>query len=472
MSSTSADAVQAPGKARTPRFPVIFAVIAAGVAMSNLDLFVVNVAIPDIGASFRGASLSSVSWVLNGYAVIFAALLVPAGSYADRTSPRRAYLTGIGVFTAASAVCAVAPNLWVLVGARLIQAAGAALLIPASLGILLATAPEDKRLGAVRNWAALTALAAAIGPALGGLLTQVDWRWVFLINLPIGVATILSGRILPATARRTDGARGDLLGALLLILGIGALALGLVQAQYWGWGSLRQAIALAAAACLVASFFWRSATNANPVLPLKLLNLPGIRLTLVANLLFAVVFSCMLLSVVLWCQEVWHWSALRTGLAIVPGPLMVPLLSRYAGLLVNRFGPGVVAIAGCAFFAGGIVWWAVVLTPGDHSYPVGLLPGMLLTGVGVCLALPTLIGAAVRRLPGVSFSTGSAIVSMARQIGSVLGVAGFVAVLDAAGSGPVPSVTAFDRGWEFTAAVTALTLVSCCALLRRNPGPR
>jgi MFS family permease len=171
----------------------VFTVVVAAIFMSNLDLFIVNVALPSIGRDFGGASLAGLSWVLNAYAIVFAALLVPAGRLGDRTGQRRVFLAGIAIFTLASAACAAAPDLAVLVAARVVQAAGAAALIPTSLALLLAATPPDKRPGRVRAWAAVGGVSAALGPVAGGLLVQLDWRWVFLVNLPIGVAALVAG---------------------------------------------------------------------------------------------------------------------------------------------------------------------------------------------------------------------------------------------------------------------------------------
>ncbi|MEW2621005.1 MFS transporter [Streptomyces sp. NPDC048106] len=453
-------------KTTTDRFGLVFALVAAGVAMSNLDLFVVNVAMPDISADFHGTALSSLSWVLNAYSMVFAALLVPAGSIADRIGARRAYLLGVGSFTVASVLCAVAPDVWFLVGARVVQAAGAALLIPASLGLLLAAAPPEKRTSAVRNWAALSGLAAALGPVIGGALAQIDWRWIFLINLPIGVLTVVGGlRSLTHVPGRADGGRTDVLGAALLTAGIGAVALALIKGQTWGWSSARLVGTLVAAVVLLAAFLWQSSRHPSPVLPLDLMVLPALRPAMLANLLFAVPFSVMLLSVTLWCQDVWGWSALSTGLAIAPGPLMVPLLSKYAGMVSRRIGLGATAAIGCVLFGIGLAWWTVELDAAHHDYLTALLPGMLLTGVGVCLAMPTLVATAVTKLPPTSFSTGSAVATMARQAGGVVGVAGLVAVLGQP-HGTAAVVRSFQHGWQFGMLTTAAATLACCLLLR------
>lgn len=446
-------------------FAPVFAVVAAGVAMSNLDVFIVNVALPEIGADYGGTSLAALSWILNAYAVVFAALLVPAGSIADRTGPRRAYLWGLGLFTGSSMACAAAPGVEFLVAARVLQAAGAAMIIPASLAILLTAAPPQRRVPAVRAWAALSGVAAALGPVAGGLLTQLDWRWVFLVNVPIGlIALIVGRRVLPPVAARPSAGKLDHLGAVLLTVGVAALALGVVKSDDWGWRSIPVLVSLTGAGILLAWFARRCARHPAPVLPLPILRVPTVSPATLASLLFAVAFGAMLLSVVFWCQEIWQWSPLRTGLAIAPGPLMVPLISMGVGPVARRIGAGTVAAAGCLFFGAGVGWWAYRLgaTP---EYATGLLPGMLLTGIGVGLTLPTLVSTAVAALPPQSFATGSAVVTMARQIGSVLGVALLVVVLP--GQRERDVFADYDLGWYLTIAATVATALVCLLIRPR-----
>ncbi|MBG6136707.1 MFS transporter [Longispora fulva] len=450
-----------PVQAVPPRTGRVFAIVALAVGMANLDLFVVNVALPVIGRDFHGAPLSSLSWVLNGYAIVFAALLVPLGRIADRIGHRTGFLLGLGTFTLASALCALCPSVGWLIAARVLQAAGAALCVPTSLALLLAAAAPERRAPLVRAWVAVGGVAAALGPVLGGLLTQIDWRWVFLINVPIGVAGLVLGpRVLPRNDARADKPWPDMLGSALMIFAVGALALALVKADDWGWGSVRFGGTVAVAVLAAALFVWRSAVHPAPVLDMSLLRVRGFGVATVAATLFTVAFAMMLLSVVLWCQQVLGYSAVQTGLAVAPGPLMVPLLSLMVSGLARRMGgANRVAALGTALFAGGIAWWAASVDPSvPASYPSQILPGMVLTGIGVGLTLPALIGSAAAALPATQFATGSAVIQMGRQVGSVLGISLLVTVLGGR-SGQDP-VEMFRSGWLVLLGVCAVALVA------------
>ncbi|WUW23221.1 MFS transporter [Streptomyces sp. NBC_01463] len=446
-------------------------IVSAGVFVVNLDLFIVNVAVPALGAAFDGSSLASLSWVLNAYAIVFAALLVVAGRLADRFGHRRGFLLGLGVFTVASALCALATGVGWLVAARALQAVGAAALMPTSLALLLVTTPPGRRPRAIRGWAAIGGIAAGLGPVIGGLLVAADWRWVFLVNVPVGVAGLVAGaRLLPDARPHREGPFPDLAGAVLLTLAIGALALGLVKADVWGWGSARVLGSLAAAVLLTAAFWLRSARHPAPVVELPLLRTPSFAAATLAALLFTAAFAAMLLTSVLWCQQVWGYSAIRTGLAIAPGPLVVPLLAVASGPVVRRLGAGGTAALGCLLFGTGLAWWAVALGVAPH-YASGFLPGMMITGVGVGLALPTLVGAAAAALPPTRFATGSAVTTMARQTGSVLGVALMVTLLGAPRT-PALAVDGFRQGWWAAAAASVLAAATASALHRRAAAAR
>src|SRR4051794_7368230 len=218
----------------------VLALVSVGVFMTVLDLFIVNVAFPNIQRDFNGVELSRLSWILNGYAIVFAALLVPAGRIADRIGQKRVFIAGLSLFTVASALCAVATGPNTLTAARLIQAAGAAAVTPTSLSILLNAISAERRAWALGIWTAVGGTAAAAGPTIGGLLTTVSWRWVFLVNVPIGIVAILLSRVMLVEHKNDEnGHRPDLLGAGLLTLGIASLALGIVQGPEWGWSSPR-----------------------------------------------------------------------------------------------------------------------------------------------------------------------------------------------------------------------------------------
>ncbi|HEY2873405.1 MAG TPA: MFS transporter [Reyranella sp.] len=446
----------------------VLAIVCAGVSLANLDLFIVNVALPQIARDFGGASLDDLSWILNGYAIVYAALLVFLGRLAERHRRDRSFLVGVAVFTAASAACAAASDVWMLVAFRLVQAAGAALMTPTSLGLLLASYPPERRSGAVRAWTAIGGLAAALGPVLGGVLVTLSWRWIFIVNVPIGLLALVIGwRKLPVVAGH-DVPRPDAWGAAMVTAGVALLTFGLVKANDWGWSSYGVLSGLAGGAVLLGVFAAHCLRAANPLIEPKLFasrNFTGASLIMAP---FAVVFGAMLLSLVLWEQGVWGWSALETGLAIAPGPFLVPVTSLLvAGRLIQRLGPAPVVVLGLGFFAGGCLVWALMigLTP---SLPAAIV-GIVMTGIGVGLTLPTLMGIAAASLPPSSFATGSGVVNMIRQTGMAIGVAMLV-VLVGGGGTPAERLQAFHLAWWVMAAITAVGFAPL--MLFRKPAAR
>ncbi|MFE7747170.1 MFS transporter [Nocardia sp. NPDC057455] len=448
-------------------FRVVLTVVSIGVLLSSLDLFIVNVALPDMSADLGGARISGLSWVLNAYAIVFAALLVPAGRLGDRRSIRTTFLLGLVVFVAGSALCATAWDVGSLVFFRILQAVGGALLTPASLGLVLAASPPQRRAAAVRLWVAFGGLGAALGPVLGGLLVEFGWRWVFLVNVPFGLVAVVVGvRMLPDP--EGDGGRmPDLFGAALFAGAIAGLVFGLVKGEDWGWASAGVLSAFAVAAVLAVAFVVSSARHHSPVVDPALLRAPNFAWMTGNAVFFNVAFGAMLLSAVLWAQTVWGWSAMRTGLAVAPGPLMVPVIAVLAGRLIGRIGAGPVIAAGGIVFGAGMLWWAraITLTP---DYVGGMLGGMVVSGIGVGLTLPTAFAAGTSGLPPQRFATGSAVLSMARQIGLAVGVAVLVAVLGSP-TGPEATLDAFRRGWYVTAAVAVLAGV--LGVAARMPKP-
>ena len=433
----------------------VLTVVSVAVFMASLDLFIVNIAFPELARDFDGASVAGLSWVLNAYAIVFAALLVPAGRLADRLGRKRAFLTGVGVFVAASALCAAAPSVEALVAARVLQAVGAAILMPTSLALLLPEFPPAERPAAIGIWAAVGGVAAAAGPPVGGLLVEASWRLVFLVNVPVGIAAALYGvKLLRESREASDAPWPDALGTALLAGAIGVLALGLVKAPDWGWGDERTLLALAASAAGVVAFLRRSATHPSPVVDLEMLRVRSFALANAAQLLFSASFGAMLLAGVLFMTGVWGDSVLVAGLSLSPGPLMAAVFAVRAGKLANDVGQRTLAAAGCAVFAAGCAWWLWRLGP-EHHYVTDMLPGLLITGVGVGLTLPSLASASASSLPPARFATGSAVLTMSRQIGTALGVAILVAIL---GSGT--GMDGFEGAWVFMIVAASLGAIA------------
>jgi EmrB/QacA subfamily drug resistance transporter len=459
-------AVRRPGgRAREAGATGILAIVCAGVVLSSLDLFIVNVALPAIARDLHTTSLANLSWVLNAYAVVFAALLIPAGRLSDRSGRSGGFLLGVAIFTVGSACCAASTSVGMLVAFRVVQAVGAAFLIPTSLSLVLATSPAERRGRSVRLWAAMGGVAAALGPVVGGLLVAASWRWVFLVNVPIGLVTFVVGwRRLPRL-HADGGPLPDMVGAAVLTVAIALLTLTLLRGGDWGWTSLRTVAAALATVVLAVGFVLRSQRHRSPVFPLGLLRTKSFTVSLSSSLFFFAAFGGMLLSVSLWLEDAWGWSALWAGLAIAPGPLLVLPTSLVANRIIARVGPGPVISAGCSLFALGVGFWAVAV--GLHPDYVGdFLVGIVVTGVGVGLALPTLFSSAASSLPPQSFATGSAVVSMVRQIGFALGVAVFVAVLGSP-HGALADLAAFHLAWFVIAGLSLAGAVAAGALPRR-----
>jgi EmrB/QacA subfamily drug resistance transporter len=421
-----------PAAAASPRrVTAVVGVLSLAVFMSSLDLFIVNLAFPYISKQYPDTSLSSLSWVLNAYTIVFAAVLVPAGRWADRIGRRRLFAGGLVVFSLGSVLCGVAPGVAPLIAARVIQAAGAGAMVPASLSLLLAAVPAPGRAKALGTWSALGALGAALGPVIGGSLVQINWRWVFWINVPVGVAAvILAARVVPESRDSSSRGRPDLVGAVLLAASVGLVALALVKAPGWGWGSAGFLGLLAASTVCGVLMVLRSQRHHSPVIELELLRSRTFTGAFAASILYYAGFGAFVLSAVEFLTGVWHYSAVDAGLAIAPGPLMVlpfarVVAPRLAGVLG---GAGRVAVIGCLVNAlAQLVWlWRI---QADPSYVSHLLPAQLLGGAGVGLTIPSLLGAGSASLTPARFGTGSGVLNMGRQIGTVLGVAGLVAIL-------------------------------------------
>ena len=444
----------------------VLAIVCVGICLANLDLFIVNVALPNIGRDFRDAPLEDMSWVLNGYAIASAALLVFFGRLAERHSRNLSFLLGVGLFTVASAACALARNVEALIVFRVVQAAGAALMTPTSIGLLLASFPPERRAGAVRTWTAIGGLAAALGPLVGGLLVTISWRWIFMVNVPIGLIAILIGWWKLPEVPGHDVPRPNPWAALLVTCGIAALTLAIVKANDWGWASIGVLSCFFAAVMFLAGFVRHCVRSKNPFVDPSLFKVRSFTGASLAIAPFTAAFGAMLLSSALWQETAWGWSALKTGLAIAPGPLMVPLTSLlFAGRLIARFGAATVTAAGVLFFAAGLAFW--IATVGAEPNMLVISAGLIPIGIGVGLTFPTLMGVSAGSLPPSSFATGSAVINMIRQAALAIGVAIFVAII---GTPDTLSerIVAFHRGWWIMTAVALVSLLPTYLYIRRK----
>jgi EmrB/QacA subfamily drug resistance transporter len=460
------------GLVENRRVTAVVGVLSLAVFMSSLDLFIVNLAFPYISRQYPGTSLSSLSWVLNAYTIVFAAVLVPAGRWADRIGRRRLFTAGLALFSFGSVLCGLAPGVAALIAARVIQAAGAGAMVPASLSLLLAAVPAAVRPKALGTWSALGALGAALGPVIGGALVQVDWRWVFWINVPVGIAAVvLAVRVVPESKDPNVSGRPDIIGAGLLAASVGLVALALVKAPEWGWGSASFLGLLAASLACGWAMVYRSRRHHSPVIELELLRSRTFSGSFAASILYYAGFGAFVLSAVEFLTGVWHYSAVEAGLAIAPGPLMVlPFARLVAPRLTARLGsPGRVAVIGCFVNAAAqALWlWQIQVEP---SYATHLLPAQLLGGAGVGLTIPSLLGAGSASLTPARFGTGSGILNTGRQVGTVLGVAGLVAIL--AKVSPADPLAAFRGGLVLVIAFFAAAGVVSAVLLTRRPGGR
>lgn len=444
---------------------LILGVLSLAAFMASLDVFIVNVAFDAIGRDFRGTTITDLSWVLNAYAILYAAFLVPAGRFADRYGRKGGFVIGLGLFTAASVASGLAGGIWWLVTFRAIQAMGAALLTPASLGLVITAAPVEKRQQWVRIWSATGALAAAFGPAVGGVLVEASWRWVFFVNLPIGVVALIATVLWVPSSRDTSITRNpDVVGAGLLAASIGALALAIVEGPTWGWSAGRTDAAWAIAALTLVGFTVSSRRHPAPVIAPALLRVKAFAASNATSLLFSVPFAGFLLTTILWMQQVWGFSALQTGFGVAPGPLMVPIFAAVSHRLARRIPVGYLVSFGCLLFGLGSVVMLSSVGP-SPDYVGEILPGWLIGGAGVGFALPNILSSATADLPATQAATGSAVVNMSRQVGTVLGVSVVVAVLGSP-LGYTDAHDVFRRAWWLLAVVAAL---AACTAMRMTP---
>lgn len=459
--SAEPEAMLVPAGEGHPRRWAALSVLGAVAFMAQLDLFVVNVALPAMGVSYHAGSLADLSWVLNAYTVVFAALLIPAGRLADHFGRRHFLLVGTVVFTVASVVCALAPTLPILVGGRIAQAVGAAVMVPTSLGLLMQAFPARQHNLVVGLWAGLAAVAGILGPTVGGLLVASSWRWIFVLNVPIGAFVVASTLRVVPQHRAAPGARlPDALSSISLLITVASFVLATVKGPDWGWLSVATISLYAAAALAGAITVWRTMAHPHALIEAALFRSPAFTGATLGLFLFFVGFAAWLLISVLFLQDLWHYSALRTGLAIAPGPFMSLMCSINASRIASRFGRTRPAIIGALCLAGSGAYW-LTLAPADPSYWRGFLPGLLIAGCGAGLVQAPLFATA-STLSAHRATTGSAVLNTARQVGSAVGVALLVVLL---GAGPTTDLADYRRGW-WLLVVAGLSAALAVALVR------
>ena len=440
-------------RGRIPREWQILFVTTVAVFMAFLDVTIVNVAFPSIAADFPGTSLADLSWVLNAYNIVLAALLVPAGRLADRVGQRRLFFGGLWLFLAGSVLCGLAPDAVFLIAARVVQAIGAAALIPTSLALVLPEFPPERRAVATSVWAAAGAVAAATGPSLGGVLVDAGgWRWAFLVNLVVALGVLPARRLL---VDRTDPAGADppdLLGGALLAGAVGLLAFGIVKAPDWGWTDDRVLGAWLLSVLALVALAARTRRHPAPVLEPALLRIRSFGVGNAAMLVLSMGFYALLLSNVLFLTQVWGYSALDAGFGVTPGPLAAAVAAVAGGRICERFGPRVVLVPAALVAAAACLLYRS-LTGDEPAYVSDWLPAQLISGAAFGFAFAALATATVMDLPPNRLATGTALSSCARQIGAVVGIAVLIAVLGTPAPGEAPA--AFDDAWLLMAAALA-----------------
>jgi len=411
-----------------------------------LDTTILFVAFPDISATFEGNSASQLSWVLNAYTIVFAALLIPAGKLADRVGHRKVFLAGSLVFTAASMACGLAPSAELLVAFRILQAAGAASLIPSSLALVMRAYSHDRLPQAVAIWGAAGAVAGALGPTLGAAIVEgLGWRWAFFINLPVGLYTVLAGRRTLRESSDPTTRVPSFLGVVLIAGAAGLLSYGMVSSEEYGWLGSRVLVAVLAGAVVLAAFVAHQRRTPAPALNLDLFGISNFRWANLAMLVFGVAFSAMFFGSILFLTQVWGWSILEAGFGVAPGPAFVALLAPRAGKLAGTLGQRPLLVAGGVFYALGGAYRVWRLGP-DVDYFVDYLPSMVLTGIGVALVFPQLSSVVAQALPANRMGTGGAALQAIRQFGGTFGVALTIALLGTAAS-LTDALAGFDRIW-------------------------
>lgn len=465
MTATDLLAPAAAGRSR-----IIWTFVVTGVAlfMAQLDNLVVTTALPVIRVDLH-ATLSSLEWITNAYTLTFAVLLLPAASLGERFGRRRLLTIGLAVFTLSSAAAALAPSVGWLIAARGIQGAGAAMVVPLTLTLLSAAVPVERRGMALGIWGGIAGLAIALGPVIGGAVTQgLSWQSIFWLNVPLGLLAI------PAAAFRLRESRGlaerlDAPGVVLVSAGLFGIVFGLVRANTLGWTSVTVLTALVGGIALLAGFVGWERRTAAPMLPLRLFRSVGFSATNVASVLMFFGMFGAIFFLAQFLQTVQHYSPLSAGLRTLPWTGMPIVVSPLAGALADRIGGRRIVLVGLVLQALGLAWIAAVVSP-TVAY-VTLVPAFIVSGVGMAMFFAPVanlvLGSVARHEEGIASGTTNAL----RELGGVFGVAVLSTIF--AGHGGYTSGQAFVDGlrpalWVGTAAV-AVAAAAMLLVPRRTP---
>jgi EmrB/QacA subfamily drug resistance transporter len=445
------------------RSTMVLSLVCVGTFLTAFDVTIVNVAYRSIGESLGNSE--HLPWIISGYNIAFAAALLTAGRMADSFGRKRAFLTGISVFSASSMLCGLAPNVGWLIGARLAQAVGAALIVPSAIALVLPEFPVERRSAAVGTTAAVGGLGAASGPILGGFVVDlVGWRWIFFVNVPICIVGIIAGRRLLTESRdrSSPGKRPDLLGAAIAFASVALITLALVESNRWGLRSWRFTGACIAAIVGAVVFVRRTRTHPVPTLDLALFRLRFVVAANVAGVAYAMGFYSSNFLVVQWLRDIWHYSPSRAGLAAVVTPLLSTPMSPFGARAAQRFGHQRVALVGLGLYAAGCLLLSHALQGDRPNYWTAMVPGTVLIGIGIGGSISVLSSAASAFLPSGRLAMGSALYATGRQVGGALGIAAVDAII-----GAVPGVSGYRWGLRFTATAMVVAAMAMGVLFRR-----
>jgi len=438
------------------------AAVSFGLFMIMLDNTIVNVALPTIQKSLH-LKVSELEWVVTGYALTFGALMLTGGKLADLMGRRLMFVVGLVIFTLSSLGCGLAGSATVLIAARVVQGVGAALMNPSTLSIITVTFPPKQRGTAIGIWAGVSALALAIGPLAGGLITEhVNWNWIFFINVPIGALAILAAFAFIEESRDTSlEQRPDLAGQLTSALGLFALSYGLIEANTYGWTSGRILGAFALAAVSLVSFVLLELRQRLPMLDLSLFRNRGFAGANTVMLLVGLAMFGVFFYVSLYVQQVLGYSPVQAGASFLPWTLLIILLAPQAGRLSDRFGPRPFVTGGLLIVAGSLFIFSRL---GVHETFWNLLPAMILGGIGMSGAMAPTTAAAMASVRPEKAGVGSAVLNSMRQVGGSLGIAIMGAIVASGINSSIasghPRPVAFVSGFQSATLVAALIAVA------------